>query len=175
VIPALDYRELPLSNSPLRAKVDSADYELVRNRTWRLGGRNGHVITVVGGKTVQLHRLIMGVNSRAPEVKVWPLNGNRLDCRRTNLLPGSLSASNSKNIPGRKPTTSQHLGVTLSTSGKRWKATISLGRTKYVGTFDTEIEAAKARDAAARSNGLPEDNMNFPPPDLLDKFESRDV
>lgn len=45
--------------------------------------------------------------------------------------------------------TSQFLGVHWNTDCQKWLATVSqLGKTKYIGLFNNEIDAAKARDEA---------------------------
>ena len=54
-------------------------------------------------------------------------------------------------------------GVRVKASG-RYKAQISINsKNTYLGTFDTDTEAARAYDKAVLKHKLPTDKLNFPP------------
>lgn len=58
---------------------------------------------------------------------------------------------------------SQHMGVTWRNDSKRWRGYITIDRKmKNLGSFGTEIEAAKAHDKAAFSLFGSKARLNFP-------------
>lgn len=77
------------------AIVDAADYPLLWFRTWTLRrGEAGNLYasTTYQGKTVDMHRIILGVTD--PLVFVDHLDGFGLNNRRYNLKPGTPEANN---------------------------------------------------------------------------------
>eukprot|EP00854_Cymbomonas_tetramitiformis_P011677 gene11677-13791_t len=63
----------------------------------------------------------------------------------------------------RKSKSSQYCGVSWQTISSRWIATIRVNRqSKFLGYFDTEEDAARAWDAAARSTRGHNTKTNFP-------------
>jgi hypothetical protein len=146
--------------------VDSAvsdeDYEYVSRFNWRLVGR-GYVARQIShyenGKRrygcVYLHREITGASSG--EV-VDHINRNPLDNRRCNLRLCTQS-QNLRNSGGYKTIArngrmrvSQYKGVGRADSKKNpWSARITVdGEDRRLGVFPTELDAARAYDAAAR-------------------------
>lgn len=76
-------------------------------------------------------------------------NQNRLDNRRCNLRP----ASRSQNSANRKlqQGSSKFKGVQWHKRGKKWQVRIKFeGKTKHLGLFTDEIEAAQAYNKAAK-------------------------
>ena len=64
-----------------------------------------------------------------------------------------------------KNSTSKYVGVTYSPNrkGKKWKASIGFdGKTKTLGWFETELEAAQARDAYVKEGGFVGFTINIP-------------
>ena len=59
--------------------------------------------------------------------------------------------------------TSIYRGVSMRSDGKKWLAGAWInGARKHIGTFSSEIDAAKARDSLLRSIGYAPESLNFP-------------
>lgn len=126
-----------------QAEVDD-DYEGTPGEKWYLTP-DGYVYHVVGGKREFLHRRVAGTpTGKYTDHK----NGNRLDNRRTNLR----ICTTQENLQNRKKHVNnkgKYKGVTKheSSSGLiRYHATI---QGEYLGTYESEEEAARAYDLEA--------------------------
>lgn len=135
----------------LTVQIDGEDRETLRSHRWypslRAGPHYDHtyVITQIDGRTVYLHRLLMG----EPEGIVDHINGDTLDNRRANLRIVTLSLNNANQAPCRGGL-SRYKGVSFHRARRRWYAYITTDqRKRQLGYFDTELEAAKAYDRAA--------------------------
>ncbi|MGA2069800.1 MAG: AP2 domain-containing protein [Sedimentisphaerales bacterium] len=135
--------------------LDEEDYYKYGRYKWILGGREKKFYAVGSikdnkgeVKIVNLHRLIMN----SPDgFLVDHKNGDGLDNRRANLRIATRrqNCCNRKKI--RLKTTSKYIGVHFEKSRGRWSASIRHnGKTLWLGRFGSEIEAAKAYDAAAK-------------------------
>lgn len=135
------------------ALIDDADEALVSGFRWRTltNPRSGHVYVHAwnGYQHFYMHRLISG----APQGrKVDHHNRNGLDNRRKNLRVATSAQNAANRIPDRRKagTTSDYKGVFWDKSRQRWCATIHAdGKTRALGRFKTEREAAEAYDRAA--------------------------
>ena len=136
---------------------------------WLLEGKTNHLIGNICGNYLQVtyekkfwkfHRLIWTLEfGEIPEDKVIDhINRNNLDNRLKNLRLASRS-DNSRNICRGK----KYIGIVKDKSCKeRWKAVIKHnGKSVHIGSYENEIEAAKAYDKYCRDNGLIA-NFNFP-------------
>lgn len=106
---------------------------------------NGYVRRKVrqDGKRVNvyLHRAVLGL-SPGDGMDGDHINGDRLDNRRENLR-ATTRRQNGQNVPSQAGT-SRHRGVSLRPNGT-WKAQVMVdGRTRHVGIYATEDEAASA-------------------------------
>lgn len=120
--------------------VEEADAHLLP-RSSVFKGANGYAMTRIAGKLVYLHHVIMG---QPPVGKcVDHINGNRLDCRRSNLRFSTYS-QNAQNAIRRGVGTSQFQGVKKTANGFSAAMMINLG------TFKTAEEAARAYDEASK-------------------------
>jgi hypothetical protein len=110
-------------------------------------------------KRMYLHRAIM----RAPKRKlVDHRNGDGLDNRRANLRLAT-HAQNAKNRKKRKNASSRFIGVYLEKRTGRWQTKIYFrGKPISLGCFDSQIDAAKAYDEAARKYHKDFARLNFP-------------
>lgn len=143
-------RHIPLSGkrgAGLRAIVDDEDYEHLSKFKWYLvhgyARRNEpRSETNVPTRMVSMHREILGLVF-GDEVFVDHRNRNGLDNRRKNLRTCT-SSENPQNMPplGGK---SQYRGVHRHTHRPKWIAQAQHGgKTKHLGCFDDELDAARA-------------------------------
>lgn len=177
-------RTIPLTGAK-HAIVDDADFERLSQWKWyACRRRNNYYATrhmkLPNGKliSVLMHREIMGLT---------PGSKNRVDHRDFNGLNNTRQnlriATPSQNSRNRRPCgSSKYLGVS-SKSGK-WQANISyLGKTRYLGIFGDEREAAETYDFFARELHGEFANLNFPIRHVMpdqesnpcDPIESKDI
>jgi hypothetical protein len=150
------------------AKVDAADFELVRCHRWSMvpcviKGRVLRYATTYGGrdgngdkKQIKMHRAIMEVKN--PKIKIDHINGDGLDNRRRNLRIATLSQNN-WNRRASADKESKYKGVFWHKRDKKWNAQIRyLGEGMWLGAFARnvvggtdlgELAAARAYDKAA--------------------------
>jgi len=95
-----------------------------------------------------MHRQVIDV---PPNLFCDHINHNGLDNRKANLRPATF-AQNAANRPKRNPPTrSIYKGLEWDKAQRKWKARISVqGRKIYLGSFPSQIAAAKAYDNAAK-------------------------
>jgi hypothetical protein len=139
--------QIPLKRGEF-AIVDKADEELVRGFNWNLAP-NGYVYADRSRMRIALHRLIAGP---ADHELVDHVNGNRLDNRTANLRIANSAQNGANRGPARLKSgkTSRFKGVSWSKTKQRWVVYVHhMGKTRYVGRFTDEPEAAKAYNEAA--------------------------
>ena len=160
-------REIPLAgkNGTGRvAVVDDHDYPMVAAHRWcvqvsRYGGREWpYAVATIAGDQVRMHRLLSAAENGQT---VDHRNGNTLDNRRENLRAASKlqqmwNRRPNKSMDGR-PRRSQFKGVEyggFSEHTRRpWRARITVGGRKVsLGRFETEWEAAREYNSAAREH-----------------------
>lgn len=143
------------------ATVDDEDWERVSAVHWWRWDRHviGRIRENGRRRTVQLSHTIL---TPAPGFVVDHKNGDPLDNRRQNLRVCT-QGNNSKNRKRNKHSRSRYKGVRWRRSRRKWAAIIITdGRYKWLGTFDSEEEAARAYDAAARILHGEFARLNFP-------------
>jgi len=143
-------KELILTQGKV-ALVDAEDFERVSKYKWfyhfKKGQKTGYAWADRNGKTFLMHRIIMGLTN--PKILSDHINRNGLDNRKQNLRACSTS-DNSKNCSIYSNNSSGFKGVNRSSSKKQWVARIrSKGKSTFIGSFKTAVNAAKAYDVAA--------------------------
>ncbi len=125
---------------------DPEDEELISRFSWSLHSQ-GYAQTTIDGKTVLLHRLIMGVLDK-PQIEVDHRFHNRLDNRRSKLRVCSHS-ENRRNARKLKPTAhSQYKGIYNDLG--RWHVQIMQNeKVKNLGRYNNEVIGAKVYDRRA--------------------------
>lgn len=114
-------------------KVDDSDYKKYNHLRWHLSD-TGYAVRRNHGETTRLHRLIMD----CPEgMVVDHLNGNKLDCRKSNMRICT-QEENAKN----------HHGVKGYCYDKIRKKYMVRYNSKFYGRYTTEEEAKRAYQLA---------------------------
>lgn len=139
-----DNKRLYLSKGKF-ALVSIQDYEAVSKHKWSLhpGDRVGKLFYASrseNGKVIKLHREIM--NAQKGEF-VDHIDGNGLNNVRENLrlVSHKENMANQRKRAGK----SKYRGVYFNKSHGKWRAQIQIeGKRTYLGSFASEIEAAKA-------------------------------
>lgn len=140
-------KTIPLTQGQV-ALVDDADYTAVSQFKWCFHkGYACRNIRKPGGKwaTQYLHQFLMpGVS------EIDHRDGNRLNDQRENIRP----ATHQQNLQGfqrkKSGTTSRFRGVCWEKRRRKWMAYITVDwKHKFLGYFDFEEDAARARDVAS--------------------------
>ncbi len=116
---------------------------------------------IIDKKQKSLHRYIMNVTDS--KVVIDHINHNGLDNRRENLRVCS-NAENSRNSRKQSnPASSIYKGVHLNINTQKYESNIKFNYRKIsLGCYDTELDAAKAYDAAAKLLFKEFACLNFP-------------
>jgi hypothetical protein len=143
--------------------IDDADQLLIAGFPWRvLHGHRDYAHAWNGGMHLYMHRLIAGAG---PREQVDHRNLNGLDNRRLNLrvATGTQNQANRGPQRMRHTRTSQFKGVFWDNTRKRWSAGIHVnGKTRSLGRYAGEEEAARAYDQAALDTWGKFARINFP-------------
>lgn len=143
---------IKLSNGITTVLVDRGDLERVSSHVWHRfkNGKLFYARGVIDGKSVQMHRLILGLKN--PRTAVDHKDGDGLNNRRLNLRVATKSqnGANTKKYKG----TSRHKGVSWDKRIGRWRAQLTKTvagkeKQKYLGCYENEDDAAIAYNAEA--------------------------
>jgi hypothetical protein len=149
-------KQIPLASGHV-VLVDDEDYDRVSALRWfRLkNGKNDYAgrWAVRGKRLLLMHRFILDVDGD-PSVLIDHANGNGLDNQRANLRHASRSQNGANGgkrlIYARRPTTSKYKGVSYQQGFRKCVARITVsGRSRYLGSFTNEEDAAAAYNRAA--------------------------
>jgi hypothetical protein len=134
-------RVIPTKNGR-QVLVDAQDYPELSAKRWRWYG--GYAVT--GKGATKMHRLIMKPERECDVVD--HVNGDVSDNRRANLrvVTSQQNSMNRRKFTGK----SKYKGVHWKKANEKWEVKIKKdGKTKYIGLFDNEEEAANAYDREA--------------------------
>jgi hypothetical protein len=147
--------------------VDPPDFYQLNHFHWYAEGQDEHIYAVRNiikphckTTTMRLSREIM---SAPAGLLVDHRNNNTLDNRRDNLRLATPSQNRINSRRDKSKTSSRFIGVSLEKGRGKWLAYINYdGKRIHLGRFDSETEAAKAYDAAARKYHGEFARLNFP-------------
>jgi len=121
--------------------LDVDDMDLVLRHYWDvIRGKNPYIYTKIDGKMITISHLIINSDNIIDHI-----NRNSLDNRKSNLRVATIEQNNFNRGPHTFKQSSVYKGVYKS--GKKWMAKI---KSIYLGTFETELEAAKMYDKWAK-------------------------
>lgn len=117
----------------------------------------------VFNRNILAHRAAWAVHyGEHPKADIDHINGNPLDNRLTNLRHATRSENMANSRPARGKS-SKYLGVSFEKSRGKWAAELTRHYKKHrLGRFDSEVEAAKAYDDAAKHLHGDYAHLNFP-------------
>ena len=159
-------KRIPLSQG-LEALIDDEDESFLGQYRWFAAKRKRtfYAGTNNDGKwpdqpeTILMHRLLLGF-----PIGVDHVNGNGLDNQRDNLRPTGQSG----NLANQRATrgSSAYKGVSWMGRLNKWRAYISpRSGQRHLGTFTSEVDAARAYDRAALALWGDFAHTNFPKED----------
>src|SRR5678815_886055 len=134
---------IPLTQGKF-ALVDDDDFERLNAFKWHADVYKNsiYVGTNINGKKIRMHRFILGLNDS--KVFCDHIDHNWLNNQKSNLRIVN-NSQNLCNSRSRKNSISKYLGVCWHHVNKKWIAQITQDyKTKYIGSFDNEIQAAIA-------------------------------
>jgi hypothetical protein len=147
--------------------VDPPDFYRLNSFNWLCSGRDDNlyaarVVRTPSGRlnTILMHKEILDA---PPGLLVDHTNTNSLDNRRSNLRLATPSQNSCNSRRDKSKTCSRFRGVSFSKRKQKWFAAIRAnGRKLWLGYFDSELDAAKAYDEAARMYHKEFASINFP-------------
>ena len=149
-------RRIPLGEG-YYALVDAADYEALSQWSWRF--YNGYAARQEQRKTIYMHRQIM---QPPKEMMVDHVNHDKLDNRQANLRVCT-RRENILNQAAKRGSASKFKGVEYRKDRDKCFARIRInGKRTWIGSFETEVEAARAYDRAAVEHQGEFACLNFP-------------
>ena len=143
--------------------ADGAFYNMLSKYTWDKDS-NGYIsASFKDNGRVYPHRLQNYIIQNIPNGYIVDhINGNKLDNRMCNLRFATIKENNA-NRAAKNNSSSQYKGVSFDRSRGKWISAIQIdGKTKHIGRFDNERDAAIAYDNKALKEYGEFARLNFP-------------
>ena len=157
-----DHALIPVRNGDewLWAKIDIEDLERVKKHKWfyhRDGDGRGNIQTKIDGKTKSLHGFILKFDRLIDHEDCDNLNNRKLNLRKCS------PTENSTNRKRRRDANCSYKGINFEIRTSKYRVRIGInGERINIGRYDSEEEAAKAYDIAARGLHGKFGRYNFP-------------
>lgn len=128
--------------------IDDEDFLKLKSKPYlSLSCNYFYCYVSLNNKNKAVHRLVLDCPDN---MVVDHINHNTLDNRKENLRICTHQENMKNSIKNNKELTSEYKGVSWCNRHKRFRAQISLnGKTKHLGDFKNEIDAAKKYNEAA--------------------------
>jgi hypothetical protein len=160
------FRRIPLTQGKC-AVVDPEDFERLNRYKWHVNkAKNTYYairrihIAKNKWKHIKMHREIL---DPPDHLYVDHINHDGLDNRKANLRTATPCQNSYNRIHFTKNPSSKYKGVSWNKHKKKWSVQIRYdGKSKFIGFFDNEIEAAKAYDRVAKEYHKEFAVLNFP-------------
>ena len=151
------------------ATVDDEDASILRGTKWGAVVVTDRHVYAASKQRGLLHRAVLRITD--PFVVVDHINGDTLDCRRSNLRVATRT-QNQGNRRRNRNGSSRFKGVGWHTGARKWRARMTdAGMTVELGLFSDEEEAARAYDRVARVKFGEFAAVNFPSGDERSALE----
>jgi hypothetical protein len=149
---------LLLANIHEKIMLDNEDVERVSKYNWNWKGQSSDVLsTEINGKVTSMGRFLLGYDGL---LQVDHKDRNNLNYQKGNLRVANAQQQRANSGPMGLNT---YKGVSWFKTRKCWRATIKVnGIQKHLGYFDSEENAAKAYDKAAKQYFGEYARLNFP-------------
>jgi hypothetical protein len=160
--------ELEINGVTITAHSDGSITKPFHGKAKRtLGSKNGrgYISVGIGGRSFLVHRIIaQAFLSAFPDYpQVDHIDADKTNNDIVNLRMSTGLYNSHAGQVKRKNCSSKYIGVTWDKKCKRWMAKCMIKyKLKFIGYFDSEREAAVARDAYHYLHGLPKEGLNFP-------------
>jgi hypothetical protein len=144
-------KKIKLVNQMLFALVDDEDYEMLSRYDWyKVRPRTvTYAYTKINNRTVYMHQLILPIPSK--DLTVDHIDNDGLNNVKSNLRLATRTQQSQNRRKQINGITSKYKGVRFHNRDHAWEANIVYnGKHIYLGSFDTEIAAAKAFNRAAK-------------------------
>lgn len=150
-----EYKLIPLTRGKF-AKVSNEDFDKVKDIPWNCS-EYGYAVNREKGK---MHRFLMNCEEGR---EVDHINRDGLDNRRSNLREANRSQNASNTFKSDIKTSSKYVGVYWDKDRGLWVAEVKKDYKKnFVGRFECEEEAGRARDKKAKELHGEFVYLNFP-------------